>query len=139
MQRPDLFRVGLYEVGIPDLVTNKGPGFGKGQNEFGPLDTEAGFMSRLSISAYYHIVENKNAPAMLSINGASDYIVPIHNVARYVAKLQNVQKSERPSLFLVDWESGHQEAGKSTNDMIRKYKFLFWQTNHPNFQLKSDQ
>ncbi len=139
LQRPDLFRVGLYEVGIPDLVTNKGPGFGKGQNEFGPLDTEAGFLSRLSISAYYHIVENKNAPAMLSINGASDYIVPIHNVARYVAKLQNVQKSERPSLFLVDWESGHQEAGKSTNDMIRKYKFLFWQTNHPNFQLKSDQ
>lgn len=138
LQRPDLFCAGLYEVGIPDLVTNKGPGFGKGQNDFGPLDTEAGFKSRLSISAYYHIVENKKAPAMLMINGATDYIVPIHNVARYVAKLQNVQKSERPSLFMVDWNNGHQGAGTSPDDMIRKYKFLFWQTGHSDFQLKQD-
>lgn len=136
LQRPDLFCAGLYEVGIPDLVTNKGPGFGKGQNDFGPLDTEAGFQSRLSISAYYQIVENKRAPAMLMINGATDYIVPIHNVARYVAKLQNLQKSERPALFMVDWNNGHQGAGTSPDDMIRKYKFLFWQTGHSGFQLK---
>ncbi|HSW53843.1 MAG TPA: prolyl oligopeptidase family serine peptidase [Ignavibacteriaceae bacterium] len=136
LQRPDLFSVGLYEVGIPDLVTNKGPSFGKGQNEFGPLDTEEGFNSRFSISAYYHIIENKKAPAMLMINGATDYIVPIHNVARYVAKLQNFQKSDRPTLFMVDWASGHNSAGTSLEDKIRKFKFLFWQTGNPNFQLK---
>lgn len=137
LQRPDLFCAGLYEVGIPDLVTNKGPSFGKGQNEFGPLDTEPGFKSRLTLSAYYHIIENKKAPAMLMINGATDYIVPIHNVARYVAKLQNMQKSERPVFFMVDWNNGHQGAGTSPEDMIRKYKFLLWQTGHPDFQLKS--
>ena len=113
LQRPDLFSVGSYEVGIPDLVTNKGPSFGKGQNEFGPLDTEDGFKSRLSISAYYHIIENKKAPAMLIINGATDYIVPIHNVARYVARLQNFQNSDRPILFMVDWANGHNGAGNS--------------------------
>ena len=75
---------------------------------------------------------------MLMINGATDYIVPIHNVARYVAKLQNVQKSELPSLFMVDWNNGHQGAGTGLDDMIRKYKFLFWQTGHSGFQLKQD-
>lgn len=135
LQRPDLFCAGVYEVGIPDLVTNKGGSFGKGQNEFGPLDTEDGFKSRLSISAYHHIVENKKAPAMLMINGANDYIVPLHNVARYVAKLQNVQQSERPSLYMIDWESGHQGAGTSPQDMLRKLKFMLWQSGHPKFQL----
>ncbi len=138
LQRPDLFSVGSYEVGIPDLVTNKGPSFGKGQNEFGPLDTEEGFKSRLSISAYYYIIENKKAPAMLLINGATDYIVPLHNVARYVAKLQNFQNTERPILFMVDWVNGHNGAGNSPKDIIRKYKFLFWQTSNPSFQLKQD-
>ncbi|MEP6674083.1 MAG: prolyl oligopeptidase family serine peptidase [Ferruginibacter sp.] len=139
LQRPDLFSVGSYEVGIPDLVTNKGPSFGKGQNEFGPLDTEDGFKSRLSISAYYHIIENKKAPAMLILNGATDYIVPLHNVARYVAKLQNFQNSERPILFMVDWVNGHNGAGNSPKDIIRKYKFLFWQTGNSKFQLNRGQ
>ena len=138
LQRPDLFCAGLYEVGIPDLVTNKGSSFGKGQNEFGPLDTEDGFKSRLSISAFHHIIENKKAPAMLMVNGANDYIVPLHNVARYVAKLQNVQQSERPALFMVDWQSGHQGAGTNPQDMLRRLKFILWQSGHKDFQLKSD-
>jgi len=136
IQRPDLFCLGVYEVGIPDLVTNKGGSFGKGQNEFGPLDTEEGFKSRLSISAYHHIVENKKAPAMLMVNGANDYIVPLHNVARYVAKLQNVQQSERPSLYMIDWQSGHQGAGTNPEDMLRRLKFMLWQSGHKDFQLK---
>lgn len=136
LQRPELFSAGVFAVGIPDLVTNKGASFGRGQNDFGPLDTEDGFYSRLSISAYYHIIPDKSAPAMLVINGANDYIVPIHNAARYVAKLQQVQQSERPALFMVDWENGHEAAGNSEQDIIRKWKFLLWQTGHKDFQPK---
>ncbi len=136
LQRPDLFSAGVYMVGIPDLVTNKGPSFGRGQNDLGPLDTAEGFESRYSISSYYHIVPNNSAPAMLVINGANDYIVPVHNVARYVAKLQNVQKSNRPALFMVDWNNGHNDAGTEPDDFIRRWKFLFWQTGHPGFQSK---
>ncbi|HRN92235.1 MAG TPA: prolyl oligopeptidase family serine peptidase [Ferruginibacter sp.] len=136
LQRPDLFSAGIFIVGIPDLVTNKGPSFGRGQNDFGPLDTEEGFQSRYSISAYHHIVPNKSAPAMLVINGANDYIVPLHNVARYVAKLQNVQQSDKPSLFMVDWKNGHNGAGTEPHDIIRMWKFLFWQTGNPFFRLK---
>jgi len=136
LQRPDLFSAGVYRVGIPDLVTNKGASFGRGQNDFGPLDTEDGFRSRYSISAYYHIVPDKSAPAMLVINGANDYIVPLHNVGRYVAKLQNVQQSNRPTLFMVDWKNGHNGAGTEPEDIIRMWKFLFWQTGVYDFQRK---
>jgi prolyl oligopeptidase len=136
LQRPELFSAGVFSVGIPDLVTNKGTSFGRGQNDFGPLDTEEGFISRLSISAYHHIIPNKKAPAMLVINGVSDYIVPLHNTARYVAKLQQVQQSERPALFMVDWQSGHATAGNSEEDIIRKWKFLLWQTGNKYFQPK---
>lgn len=138
LQRPDLFAASVYEVGTPDFVTARETSYGRGQNIFGPLDTEDGFKARLSISAYHHIVENKNAPAMLIINGGKDYIIKLHNVARYVARLQNVQKSERPVLFLVDWEGGHANAGMNRQDRIRKWKFLFWQTGHPDFQLKTN-
>lgn len=137
LQRPDLFGAGVFIVGIPDLVTNKGASFGRGQNDFGPLDTEPGFASRLSISSYHHIVPNKSAPAILVINGANDYIVPLHNAARYVAKLQNVQQSDRPSLFMVDWKNGHNGAGTALLDVIRKWKFLLWQTGHEEFRLTS--
>ena len=136
LQRPDLFSAGVFVVGIPDLVTNKGNSFGRGQNDFGPLDTEDGFLSRLSISAYHHIVPDKSAPAMLVINGANDYIVPLHNAARYVAKLQNEQQSNQPSLFMVDWKNGHAGAGTEYADIIRRWKFLLWQTGHKDFQLE---
>lgn len=136
VQRPDLFSAGVYMVGIPDLVTNKGSSFGRGQNDFGPLDTQDGFHSRYSISAYYKIVKNKSAPAMLVINGANDYIVPLHNAARYVAKLQNEQQSTRPALFLVDWKNGHAAAGKDPEDVLRIWKYLLWQTGHPDFQFR---
>ena len=136
LKRPELFSAGVYMVGIPDLVTNKGASFGRGQNDFGPLDTEAGFNSRLAISAYYHIKPDTSAPAMLVINGANDYIVPLHNVARYVAKLQNTQQSRRPALFMVDWQNGHNAAGTDIEDIIRTWKFLFWQTGHPDFKPK---
>ncbi len=136
LHRPDLFCAGVYLVGIPDLVTNRGVSFGRGQNEFGPLDTKEGFLSRLDLSAYYHIVPEQSSPAMLIVNGATDYIVPIHNAARYVTRLQQEQKSHRPSLFMVDWQNGHQGAGSSQADLIRKWKFLMWQTGHPDFQPK---
>ena len=38
--------------------------------------------------------------------------------------------------FMVDWEGGHADAGTSRAARIRKWKFLLWQTGHPDFQLK---
>ena len=70
---------------------------------------------------------------MLISHGATDYILGMDPVARYAAKLQEMQKGDNPILFLVDWESGH--LGSQT-ELLYILKFALWQTGHPDFQLK---
>lgn len=132
-QRPDLFAGGLFLSGLPDLVTNMDAAGGREQRSTGLLGTKEGFESRYNISAYYHIPQNRKLPAMLISHGATDYILSMHPVARYAAKLQEMQKGERPVLFLVDWESGHSGSQK---ELLYMLKFAFWQTGHPDFQPK---
>lgn len=132
-QRPDLFAGGIFLSGLPDLVTNMDAAGGREQRSTGLLTTKEGFESRYSVSAYYHIPQNRKLPAMLISHGATDYILEIHPVARYAAKLQEMQKGNSPILFLVDWNSGHQ-GGQS--ELLYILKFALWQTGHPDFQLK---
>lgn len=132
-QRPDLFAGGIFLSGLPDLVTNMDAAGGREQRSTGLLGTKEGFESRYSISAYYHIPQNKKLPAMLISHGATDYILSMHPVARYTAKLQEMQKGERPILLSVDWNSGH---GGSQSESLYILKFALWQTGHPDFQLK---
>jgi prolyl oligopeptidase len=132
-QRPDLFAGGIFLSGLPDLVTNMDAAGGREQKSTGLLGTKEGFESRYSISAYYHIPQDKKLPAMLISHGATDYILSMHPVARYTAKLQEMQKGESPILFLVDWNSGHQG---SQSELLYILKFALWQTGHPDFQLK---
>ncbi|HPH86801.1 MAG TPA: prolyl oligopeptidase family serine peptidase, partial [Ferruginibacter sp.] len=132
-QRPDLFAGGIFLSGLPDLVTNMDAAGGREQKTTGLLGTKEGFESRYSISAYYHIPQNKKLPAMLISHGATDYILSMHPVARYAAKLQEMQKGDNPILFLVNWESGHQG---SQSELLYILKFALWQTGHADFQLK---
>jgi len=132
-QRPDLFAGGIFLAGLPDLVTNMDGASGREQSSTGLLGTKEGFDSRYSISSYYHIPKDKKLPAMLILHGATDYILSMHPVARYTAKLQEMQKGERPILFFVDLNSGH---GGSQSELLYIMKFALWQTGHPDFQLK---
>ncbi|MGZ8541545.1 MAG: prolyl oligopeptidase family serine peptidase [Chitinophagaceae bacterium] len=132
-QRPDLFAGGIFLAGLPDLVTNMDAAGGREQRSTGLLGTKEGFESRYSVSAYYHIPHNKKLPAMLISHGATDYILSMHPVARYAAKLQEMQKGDSPILFLVDWNSGHLG---SQSELLYILKFALWQTGHPDFQLK---
>jgi len=132
-QRPDLFAGGIFLAGLPDLVTNMDAAGGREQASTGLLGTKEGFESRYSISAYYHIPQNRKLPAILISHGASDYILEMHPVARYAAKLQEMQKGDRPVLFLVNWEAGHLG---SQSELLYILKFALWQTGHPDFQLK---
>jgi prolyl oligopeptidase len=99
------------------------------------LGTKEGFESRYSVSAYYHIPQNRKLPAMLISHGATDYILGMDPVARYAAKLQEMQKGDRPVLFLVNWEAGHLG---SQSELLYILKFALWQTGHPDFQLKKN-
>ena len=130
-QRPDLFAAGLFLAGLPDIVTNRDAAHARESKSVGSLETKEGFLSSLSISSYYQIPPNKKLPAMFISHGATDYILSMHPSARYTAKMQEMQKGERPILFFVDWESGH---NGSDLEMLYMYKFAFWQTGHPDFQ-----
>jgi prolyl oligopeptidase len=133
-QRPDLFAGGIFLAGLPDIVTYRDAAFARESKSVGPIGTKEGFLSSYSISSYYQIPENRALPAMLVVHGANDYILDIHPAARYVAKLQHLQKGSRPILFLVDWESGHLGGG---SELLYLYKFAFWQTGNPEFQPRS--
>ena len=132
-QRPDLFAGGLFLSGLPDIVTYRDGAFARESKTTGPIGTKEGFFASYNISSYYQIPENKKLPAMLISHGATDYILGLHPAARYTAKLQQMQKGNRPILFLVNWEAGHQG---SEEEMLYMYKFALWQTGHPDFQLK---
>lgn len=135
-QRPDLFAGGIFLVGLPDLATNTdAAGARDGNKSIGPKDTPEGFLSNYQHSAYYHIPEGKPLPAMLIIHGATDYILAMSPAARYVARLQERQKGERPILFLVNWEGGHSTI--SENEPLYILKFALWQTGHPDFQFQN--
>ncbi len=131
-QRPDLFAGGIFLQGLPDLVLYQDVAAGRGQSSFGPLKTQQGFESRYSISSYYHIPDKEKLPAMLIIHGATEYILRMQPAARYVAKLQEKQKGDRPVLFLVGLEGGI----SARSELLYTLKFMFWQSGHPDFQLK---
>ncbi len=132
-QRPDLFAGGIFLQGLADLVLYQDEAAGREQSSSGPLKTQQGFESRYSISSYYHIPHNTKLPAMLLVHGATDYILSMHPVARYAAKLQEKQKGNRPILFLTSWEGGHLG---NQDELLYTLKFALWQSGHPDFQLK---
>ncbi len=134
-QRPDLFAAGIYLAGLPDLATHTdAAGAREGNKTTGPKHIQEGFLSNYEQSALYHIPTGKSLPGMLIVHGATDYILAMSPVARYTAKLQEHQKGERPILLLVDWDGGH--ATVDENEPFYILKFAFWQTGHPEFQLK---
>jgi prolyl oligopeptidase len=131
-QRPDLFAGGIFQAGLPDLVTYRDAAYAR-QGE-GNFETKKDFESAYGRSALYNIPTNTLLPAMLVVHGATDYIVDLTAPARYVATLQARQKGTRPQLFMVNWEGGHTWSG--TDESISTYKFMLWQSGHPEFQLK---
>jgi len=133
-QRPDLFAGGIFQVGLPDLVTHRDAAYARERGSVGDIATKEGFESMYSLSALYHIPDNKKLPAMLVVHGGTDYIISITGPARYVATLQQKQKGNRPQLFFVDWEGGH--VGSSVDETIGTLKFMLCQSGHKDFQMK---
>lgn len=133
-QRPDLFAGGIFQSGLPDLVTYRDAAYARERGSVGDIETKEGFESVYAISSLYHIPRNTKLPAMLVVHGGTDYIIDLTSPARYVATLQAMQTGTRPQLFMVDWEGGH--TGSGMDETINTFKFMFWQSGHLEFQLK---
>ncbi len=91
------------------------------------------------MDAYQHVKEGEKYPAIYLTAGMNDARVPVWHSAKFAAKLQKANASNKPILFSVDTEGGHglnatnQKGNEKMADIL---SFALWQTGHPDFQLK---
>ena len=101
------------------------------------LGDAAGVRSLLAVSALHRVRDGVAYPAFLFVSGATDYVLPLWQTGKLVARMQAAQAGPRPLLWRIDWEGGH--GGSASNAVFARetallYSFLFWQLGHPDFQ-----
>ncbi len=123
-ERPDLFAVGIGEVGLFNTLrfelTANGPG---NDVEFGTFTKKDEFPALYAMDSYHHVKDGVKYPAVLCITGANDPRVEPWVVGKFAARLQAATRSGKPVLLRVDYASGHHAAGKDA--AIAKYADMF--------------
>ena len=139
-ERPDLYAVAIALVPVMNTVRFEtqanGPNSAK---EFGTLKDSIEFRALLEMDAYHHIKEGEHYPATLITVGMKDFRVAAWDPAKFAARLQAANASEKPVLLKVDFDTGHgvnNSDEKYYNEMADIFAFAFWQTGHPDYQLK---
>jgi prolyl oligopeptidase len=107
-ERPDLFAAAVMNVGLLDCVraettTNGVPNIA----EFGTVAMKEGFDGLLAMSAYHHVKDGAEYPAVLLVHGINDPRVEPWMSAKMAARLQAASASGKPVLFRVDYAAGH--------------------------------
>ena len=130
-QRPDLFRVALPAVGVMDLLRYQKFTIGWAwAGDYGTsADSPEMFQYLYTYSPYHNIRKDGNYPAVLVSTGDhDDRVVPAHSF-KYVARLQEYNRGNLPSLIRIDTQAGH-GSGKPTAKVIEEYTdmwaFLFY-------------
>ncbi|RKD87868.1 prolyl oligopeptidase family serine peptidase [Mangrovibacterium diazotrophicum] len=129
--RPDLFKAAIINVGLSDAIrmettTNGIPNI----QEFGTVKDEDGFKGLLAMSAYHHVKDGVEYPAVLITHGINDPRVTPWNSAKMTARLQAATSSNNPILFRVDYKAGHgigSTLDQYIDQLADEYSFLLWQ------------
>ena len=136
--RPDLFAAALPLVGAMNNVRmEESPNGPVNTPEFGTVKDSVEFLALLEMDSYHHIEEGVMYPATLVTAGMNDPRVIAWQPAKFAARLQEANASDRPILFLVDYKAGHgigNTKSKNWEDMADYLSFAFWQTGHPKYQ-----
>ncbi|MEW5677369.1 prolyl oligopeptidase family serine peptidase [Flavobacterium enshiense] len=137
-ERPDLFAAAIPEVGAMNTVrmeiTPNGP---VNIPEFGTVKDETEFKALLEMDSYHHIKKGTKYPATLVTAGFNDSRVIAWQPAKFAAKLQNANASDKPILLYTDFKAGHGIGdGKSTffESVADMHTFALQHTGHPKFQ-----
>ncbi len=138
-ERPDLFAAALDDVGLSDMIRDMfSPDGALNVPEYGGLETEDGFRNLLEISAYYHVKDGGQYPAVLITTGMNDPRVVPWEPGKMAARLQAATGSKRPVLLRVDYQGGHGTIGGTSAQaqelLADQYSFLLWQFGDPEFQ-----
>ncbi len=133
-QRPDLIKVALPAVGVLDMLRyNKFTAGAGWAYDYGTAEeSQEMFDYLMGYSPLHNVKEGTCYPAtMVTTADHDDRVVPAHSF-KFAARLQAVQKCEKPTLIRVDTNAGH-GAGKSTTKIIEeqadKWAFTFYNLN----------
>jgi prolyl oligopeptidase len=139
-ERPDLFAAVISQVGCMNSLrfenTPNGPG---NAAEFGTVKDSAECMALIEMDSYLHLKKGVKYPATLVTAGMNDPRVIAWQPAKFAARLQNENGSDKPVLLFVDYEAGHgigNPRSKQITTLTDVLAFALWQTGHPKFQVK---
>jgi prolyl oligopeptidase len=136
--RPDLYAVVLDEVGLSDgLRWETEPNGPPNISELGSVATEQGFHDLYAMSAYAHIHDGTDYPAVMLITGANDPRVAPWHMTKMAARLQAASSSGRPVLLRVDYDAGHgigSNRSQREQQLADEWAFALWQMGDPGFQ-----
>ncbi|CCH52671.1 prolyl oligopeptidase [Fibrisoma limi BUZ 3] len=137
-ERPDLFRAVGIAVGLTDMLRYETTANGVPNiPEFGSVKTEEGFKILHQMSAYHHVKDSTDYPAVLLHTGINDPRADPWIMAKMTARLQAASTSGRPVMLRVDYQNGH-GPGVTKQQRIETYAdaiaYLFWQLGHVEFQ-----
>jgi prolyl oligopeptidase len=139
-ERPDLFAAALPSVGAMNTLRMEFSPNGPGNiPEFGTLKDSVEFKALLEMDAYHNLKEGVKYPATLVTAGINDPRVIAWEPAKFAARLQAVNASDKPILFFTDFEAGHGMGNskfKQFESLADMVAFSLWQTGHPDFQHK---
>jgi prolyl oligopeptidase len=139
-ERPDLFAAILDDVGLSDMIRDMfSPDGPLNVPEYGGLKDREGFQNLLEISAYYHVKDDVEYPAVLLTTGIRDPRVVPWEPGKMAARLQAATRSKRPILLRVDYQGGHGTIGgtrvQAEELLGDQYSFLLWQFGEAGFQI----
>jgi len=139
-ERPDLFAAVIPAVGAMNTLRLEFMPNGPANiPEFGTVNDSIECMALLEMDSYHHLKEGVSYPATLVTAGINDPRVIAWQPAKFAARLQSVNTSDKPILFWADFESGHgvgNTKSKRFENVADIMSFALWNTGHPDYQLE---
>jgi prolyl oligopeptidase len=137
-ERPDLFAAAVDGVPVSDAVRfETGEGGPVNTHEFGSVATEDGFKGLYEMSAYAHVKQGTDFPAIMVTAGANDPRVDPWQGAKMAARLEAANAGAKPILFRVNYDAGHgltDTVSQQVSDWTDIFTFFLWQFGDKDFQ-----
>jgi prolyl oligopeptidase len=118
VQRPELFKVVVAQVGVMDMLRYHKFTIGRAwASDYGTSDTKQGFEYLYKYSPLHNLKKGVKYPATLTVTGDhDDRVVPMHTF-KFISTLQEDQVGTNPVLVRIETKAGH-GGGKPTAKVI---------------------
>ena len=137
-ERPDLFTAAIPAVGAMNTVRmEESPNGRVNAPEFGTVKDAEEFKGLLEMDSYHHLRKGTEYPAALITSGMNDPRVIAWEPAKFAARMQVANASDKPILLHTDFDSGHgigNQKSKTFENFANMFAFSLWQSEHPKFQ-----